>query len=367
MYIKERNSAIINLIKGYMTLLVVILHTSFDAGLRYQDGVEPFIRIFISKLGAIAVPIFFLISGYLFFSNLQEWDWNVWKKKVQKRGKTLFIPYILWIVIAFVFKFLWGILKKEFVQNGFFGIKEYFVRQGGLRIFYDRPLIIYDKSILGYLVDSSKPIDGPLWYVRELMILVLLSPVIWRVLKVTGNYALLGLGTIFLLFIGLPFVLVSPTSLFFFSIGAAFSISGKDFLECFRKWNIVSCIFSAVFLALSFVIEDPLWNELVSRCFVMAGVVMMSNLIADLYDAGRIKPVQLFTDSSFFIYVSHAVLITEISNFLLWRVFPITAEWMLILKVFLRPAVAVGICLLLFVAMKKICPKFLCLLTGGRC
>ena len=45
---------------------------------------------------------------------------------------------------------------------------------------------------------------------------------------------------------------------------------------------------------------------------------------------------------------------------------PITAEWMLVLKVFLRPAVTVGICLLIFVVMKKICPKILGLLTGGR-
>lgn len=86
-------------------------------------------------------------------------------------------------------------------------------------------------------------------------------------------------------------------------------------------------------------------GEIMLRLFVIVSVVAVFNLVGDLYDKG-LRPVGILTDSSFFIYASHLVLITEISNFLLWRILPITAEWMLVLKVFLRPAVAVGICLL---------------------
>ncbi len=361
---KQKNT--INILKGFLPILVVILHTSFDAGLRYQDGIEAFLRVIVTKVGGIAVPCFFFISGILFFTKLKNWDWETWNDKLKKRIKSLFIPFVLWIAVTFVLKFAWGIFKHELPGFSISAIKNYFISRGGLRMFYDRPIVEFANSFLGYTVDASKPLDGPLWYVRDLIVLVLLSPVIWTILNKSRYYAVAILGLIYLLFIGFPFVLVSPTGLFFFSAGAAFSMSGKDFLETFRKFKLPSIILSIIFLVMAFVITNPIWNDLVYRLFVISTVVTIFNVTAGLYDAGRIKPVKLLTDSSFFIYASHAVLITEISNFLLWRALPITAEWMLVLKIFLRPAVAVGICLLIFVVMRKICPKILGLLTGGR-
>ena len=32
-------------------------------------------------LPSIAVPLFFLIIGYLFFQGLEKWHWNKWKRK----------------------------------------------------------------------------------------------------------------------------------------------------------------------------------------------------------------------------------------------------------------------------------------------
>lgn len=364
--VTERQSNTINILKGLLAVLVVAFHTSSDAGLRYQDGLEPFLRVLVCKFGGVAVPCFFFISGMLFFTKLNKWDWETWKGNLRKRIKSLFVPFVLWIAVAFVLKFAWGVLKHELPGFSISAIKDYFISSGGLRIFYDKPITEFSDSFLGFSVDASKPLDGPLWYVRDLIVLVLLSPVIWTILKKSRYYAVAILGLIYLLFIGFPFVLVSPTGLFFFSAGAAFSMSGKDFLETFKKFKQPSIILSLIFLVLAFAITNPIWNDLVYRLFVISTVVTIFNLTAGLYDAGRIKPIKLLTDSSFFIYASHAVLITEISNFLLWRTLPITAEWMLVLKVFLRPAVTVGICLLIFVVMRKICPKILGLLTGGR-
>lgn len=364
--VTERQNNTINILKGLLAVLVVAFHTSYGAGLRFQDGFEPFLRDLFCKFGGIAVPCFFFISGMLFFIKLNKWDREIWKDKLRKRIKSLFVPFVLWIAIAFVLRFAWGILKHELPEFSISAIKNYFISCGGLRMFYDRPYHLITDSSLGYIVDDSKPLIAPLWYVRDLIVLVLLSPVIWTILKKSRYYAVAILGLIYLLFIGFPFVLVSPTGLFFFSAGAAFSMSGKDFLESFRKFKLPSIILSLIFLVLAFAITNPIWNDLVYRLFVISTVVTIFNLTAGLYDAGRIKPIKLLTDSSFFIYASHAVLITEISNFLLWRTLPITAEWMLVLKVFLRPAVTVGMCLLIFVVMRKICPKILGLLTGGR-
>lgn len=81
MKISKKQSDIISILKGLLPVLVVVLHTSFDASLCYRDGVESFLRVLICKIGGVAVPVFFFISGILFFTKLQEWDWTVWKKR----------------------------------------------------------------------------------------------------------------------------------------------------------------------------------------------------------------------------------------------------------------------------------------------
>lgn len=70
MQITEKQSDILSILKGFLPLLVVSFHTSFDANLSYSDGLESFLRVLISKIGGIAVPAFFFISGILFFARL---------------------------------------------------------------------------------------------------------------------------------------------------------------------------------------------------------------------------------------------------------------------------------------------------------
>lgn len=42
-----------------------------------------FIRVLFSRvISQVAVPAFFLISGYLFYKRLEQWDWKIWKEKV---------------------------------------------------------------------------------------------------------------------------------------------------------------------------------------------------------------------------------------------------------------------------------------------
>ena len=86
--------------------LIVLLHAvgmpleGKDA-ISYQNGAFDTIRILFSEgICRVAVPIFFLVSGYLFFVKLEEWNTNIWIDKLKKRVKTLLIPYVLWNLIT---------------------------------------------------------------------------------------------------------------------------------------------------------------------------------------------------------------------------------------------------------------------------
>lgn len=362
----SRQSVVINIMKGLLPILVVILHTSFDASLCWRNGVEPFIRVLITKLGGIAVPAFFLISGYLFFSKLDKWDWTIWLKKMKTRVSTLLIPFLLWIILDFAAKYIWGIAKGDIGGFSVSSIWDFFCHSGSLRIFWDRPHHTYSINLLGWTLDTSKPINAPMWYVRDLMMLIMVAPAIWWILKVS-RYRVLAVFFLLNTFdIGFPFILFSPTAIFFFSVGAAFSMSGTDFLDKFQRFSLPSYIVAAILIIVVLILDGSMIGDAVYRLFVCAGVIACFCIVDSLYVHGRVREHRILIDSSFFVYASHAVLIMEISNFILWRLMPATTTWILVLKVFLRPIVTICICISLYIVMKKHVPRTLALLTGGR-
>ena len=68
-------------------MLVVTIHTPC----------EPFIQKRLLAINAVAVPLFFLISGYLFAGGTSEPGW--YAKKVSSRVKSLLVPYVVWNVM----------------------------------------------------------------------------------------------------------------------------------------------------------------------------------------------------------------------------------------------------------------------------
>ena len=80
-----------------------IMSNSNLAGIGLYDMLRRAISL---TLAQTAVPMFFFISGYLFFNRLHDWNWSVYLGKLRKRCKTLLVPFVLWNTIAIVALFL---------------------------------------------------------------------------------------------------------------------------------------------------------------------------------------------------------------------------------------------------------------------
>lgn len=96
---------------------VVLLHTSMRGYTDFVPLVEQPLsatvyRLFSWGLCTLAVPTFFMFSGYYFFTKLQEWDNRFYLSKLQKRTKTLLLPYVLWISIAFTLPYVIGFVSN---------------------------------------------------------------------------------------------------------------------------------------------------------------------------------------------------------------------------------------------------------------
>ena len=110
-------SRTISYLRFLMAFAVVLLHAS-NAGAKGDLPVYSTMCILLGEgLCRIAVPCFFLISGYLFFKGLARWDWGVWTAKLKRRVHTLLIPYFLWNLLAAVLIYGYHWLRMR-VGNG---------------------------------------------------------------------------------------------------------------------------------------------------------------------------------------------------------------------------------------------------------
>lgn len=117
-----------------------------------------------SVLCSICVPCFFVISGYLFFKDVDIFNVLVYKKKIKSRFATLFIPYVFWNTLCCIFLF----------------IKSRYLGMPGLNVFLDNGSINWINFVKGYfyIEDANGfPYAFAFWFIRNLILFVIISPI----------------------------------------------------------------------------------------------------------------------------------------------------------------------------------------------
>ncbi len=180
-----------------LIIMVLYIHSYYLEGERYT--VSLFVQRFFSGnvVCGIANILFFLLSGILFFYGVKQAKDCF--PKIRRRIRSLLIPYLIWNCI-FV---LWYALLK--IIPGVSG----FVNSN---IFSNFDTFWHSLFFLWF-----KPASFPLWFLRDLICLVVLSPLIYVVLKHTKFWFILIYFIIgfWLPPVGLYFILGAGISLFY--------------------------------------------------------------------------------------------------------------------------------------------------------
>lgn len=153
----------------------IIVGVVFIHALIISNGTD--LHYFLGNVvGRIGVPLFYIISGYLFFQRYDN-SLKCYKNKLKKRIFSLLVPYLIWNFIAYlVYAFITHTMQPEdFVQSFW---------------------VVNSKP-------GHSPADGPLWFVRTLMMLSIISPVMYCLNK--NKYtAFISLILLLLWLIGCP-------------------------------------------------------------------------------------------------------------------------------------------------------------------
>lgn len=346
----------------YCASAVVLIH-AFGAPLSgtttvaFQNGIYDFIRIFFSQgICRVSVPIFLMISGYLFFSKLREWDNTIWFSKVKKRVRSLLIPYILWNIISIVFSFVKVSVISRDPGAGLtiLDFKEYFDQNGGFLAFWDRGI-------------GALPHNYPLRSIRDLFIVVLFSPVVFSFVKRTK---LVGLTILYCIYVIQPkdlFAGFSTEAFVFFSLGAYLQIHNIDFATFFSKrigWSLCVSIPILVIMVVMYGNNMPIWH-LACRLFRLFGAFSIIGLVAMGIKHNYLKVNPTLSGSAFLIYAGHGTIILPILQYVLDRI-SAPSQLYCLFSYFATAFLAVLLLVLSNHLLSRFLPRFYSVLTGGR-
>src|SRR5690606_31547383 len=117
------------------------------------------------------------------------------------------------------------------------------------------------------------PVNFPLWLVRDLICMVLISPLIFYFIRYFKVFGVILLGALYVFVLEPPIIGFSMTAIFFFSLGAYFSLEKQDLLQVFEKIKLVSFILMLVFLILALKNNGNEIHEYYVRVFILFGVI----------------------------------------------------------------------------------------------
>lgn len=317
-----------------------------------------------------SVPIYFFISGFVFFFGV-DWNRQAYFRKLKNRVKTLLIPYLIWNTVAI------GMLTVKYLPfferfrdnyaDFSFGFKALLACFWNYRHdFFPALLEQTDLSASAGIY----PIDGPLWFLRDLMIVVAVSPLLYRVLKQRGGeleVAALGVAWFVSGYWNLQHINQLLSAFFFFSWGAVLSIRQKDMLTEFGRYFTFS-MWAYPVLALLHVGALHFCPEAaftIKRLNILAGLLFAYNAAAWLLEHHVCKPSAFLASSSFFIYATHELIRTRLRNIFCILIRPRSDAGMLVTYslIFLS---TLGILLTAFYLLRRYAPRLLKVIAGRQ-
>lgn len=344
------------IVSFFLSVLVVFIHVhSFDS---YEyvgilgDGLQFFGNWVTSGITGVAIRLFFVISGVLFYRN---YTYKTTLTKYKARGKSLGIPYLFWSVMYLV---LMMVLFVTPIKN-FMAINNPFsVRNILLGIFCN----YYYQSF---------------WFIFNLIIFTLLCPLIYTLLrnKYVGAVVLAVITALYDFGIVIPetvtvnefeyAVFWRADSIIMYMVGAYIGIHFFDFFAK-KKSKPVAIVALICFVICSIVntLSNKIGIERISIWYVILMLVYCWSCwtMFDLFTFDK-KP-KAFCEYSFMMFALNYYLGVYIAK-VLYIVLPKSQIFCLV-NLCITAVVEITFILVISHLLKKFIPKLYSTITGGR-
>jgi hypothetical protein len=304
----------------------------------FVDSVSNYLNELLTSFGGLALSYFFLNSAFLTYRNFSL---GQFPEKLKRRIRSLFVPLLLWNILCLVYKMRFDDGFMETVKN-----------------------ILLSNYC------------GPLWFVVQLLVMFLLSPVFHWILK----HKTVGLCMVALAFFLPPFFDLHVVGLISINVGSQLVLS--------RTVHYLPLFLMGIFLALhfdAFVQQERYRTKFLlifSALVLVASLLPFEHVVLDFLRQFQILALWVLVPKkwfqkklpwtfgiSFFIYASHAIVIGVIMrllhHFVLDETMAVSIGTAMVARLFFTLISVTSIYLASWILIRWF-PKIYAILTGGR-
>lgn len=332
--------------KLWLFVIIILNHAlNYEAyGLADMPGTGPAILYFLEQLERniswLSISMYFFISGYGY---MLHFELSKTMDKWKRRFWSLLVPWLLWNSIMWLLCIAMETVPAiaERLNSGFG----------------------FELSLRSWLVDGlMRPADGPLWFMTNLIVVILLSPAVY--LLVRNRYV--GLAAI-----GVNFLVIWLTdascysiliSLVYFMAAAWLAAHGRHLVRA--KYGPVPRLVSAVILVLYLIfgLHPAIYNGGIGHALTFSLTApALWVLLGDvkLGEFGRKAE-----EYRFWLYASHYLPLECVEK--LWLVIGGVSFWAALAGMIFCPLLTVLLLVGAGWLLKKICFPLWCVLTGRK-
>ncbi len=326
-------------------------------------GVAGFVEYLISQaLTRWPAALLFAISGFLFFRTFAPTVDGVFAK-YKRRARTLALPFLLWSA--------WGVVV--YVVLHALPLPPGYVSGGALER-------LTPGAVLEMLL--VRPVAYPLWFLQALLFCVLLSPLLWLVIRALQVWALLPFAVLWVANVELwGSNYVNPKALLFFTLGGLIAVRLRDGRRVPaagvggpERSAALGRVLLPAFVVASFLFtwllrdETAWWGGVLHKALMcLAVAALWFGYDAYLVPLARRPAVVWAAGFSFFLYAAHEPPLMIAKRLLTrWTGGPPTGDARLLIVYFVAPVVTIAVCLGAGWALRRWARPAYALLTGRR-
>jgi peptidoglycan/LPS O-acetylase OafA/YrhL len=289
----KENSLRIDFLKFVCAIFVVMIHCAWPLGQPWNWTWIAHQTIFSQGLSRIAVPFFFLCSGYFLAKHLDTRQ--NWWRAVCKRVRTLVVPFVIWSVVVVLLCPIVVVSVWDLIGGRPFGVAalELLQRVDWLRFF----------GISWYW-----PMSVSLWYLRCLFLFVLVAPVVdFLVKKLEWKWLLVCFA------LAISCYLLPEGSDVYDGLYRFFSLSGLFYFSCgiyfyhhpianLRRGGVLCAIIALALTAIKLILLANGFEQ----CSAMCGEASLPFILYVVWNCTPARTLPRWVaDVSFPIYMMH--------------------------------------------------------------
>ncbi|MEG4801626.1 acyltransferase [Microcoleus sp. ARI1-B5] len=350
MLITPEISGRIKLLRLPLIIGIVTIHSSINS-VGYADNF--FQTLIAGTWGGSCVAFLFILSGFLFFRNFNL-SLNSYREKLQSRLWTLLVPYLFWnLALLAMVLIVMNVPATSAIIQGHY--KKYIG---------DYSFANFIDCFTGY--KSLYPIAFHFWYVRDLIAMVILSPVFLLIARKIPYLGLALFAAPWLLELQLGFINIQWLGPLFFYLGCLIAVQKLDLTWLDRQKSAILGIYlgMAVVLTIMEISDIQTFKHQLECCTRVVGTAAIW-CASDLVSGKLEKACLNLSGLAFFVYAAHEPTVTVFKEVFQKLLNPsnslaVIVNYLLILTSTTLVTLAVGNLL------QRYTPKFFQRITGAR-